>query len=556
MEATHPMTLPTGYQATSEVHSTDAGGFFAPGGPAGPAPADGAGGQLVTITNKDVTQVRGGAAASNQTVAERTRSLRDARYAARSVLNIFSSLKRIRGCGAVGIRPAGTVDVLRGADGASFSGVGTCGSVWACPVCSAKIQARRRSELEQLVDRCEAEGKTVLFGTMTLRHREGQSLGQLWGTLGECYKAVREDRTVRDLRKRLGFFGYVRAVEVTHGENGWHPHIHMIYIFDGPVTEAQMMALGDAEFAVWQRTAVRAGLGEPLRERYDLQKVMGWVSDYLAKTVYETPKSAASVGFEMSGAMTKEAYRGGRTPFQILGDFVTGREAPDLELWHEYEQVSRGKRALTWSRGLKAWAGIDDVSDEEIAAEDDDLGEDAAPLFTIADWHRDLGWGRSWLGSRLLSTVERAPTWEKALRDGLAFCAEHGIETLAADDPLAVYDRLAHRRWFNRDVASGTARLEHDPAFRSQVAQEQAERLAATGDVVEDAIRRQRERVREASAALRRETDFFIPSELLPADEREGAIADREAAIVTHRKALALEQRRLARLVGADEEEA
>ncbi|OLM28013.1 hypothetical protein Ae717Ps2_6863c [Pseudonocardia sp. Ae717_Ps2] len=35
---------------------------------------------------------------------------------------------------------------------AGFGGLATCGSVWACPVCSAKISARRSKDLEQLIN--------------------------------------------------------------------------------------------------------------------------------------------------------------------------------------------------------------------------------------------------------------------------------------------------------------------------------------------------------------------------------------------------------------------
>lgn len=413
--------------------------------------------------------------------APKARQQRHQRHQARGVLHAITALPRVEACGACSVRPGGTVDVHRG----GYAGLATCGSVWACPVCSAKIQHRRRSELQQLVDWAQGQGYSVVFGTMTLRHNADQALQDLWDTLSVCHQRVAQDRAVRELRKDLGFVGYVRAVEVTRGDHGWHPHIHSLYLLRGDATDEEIDELADTEFAVWKRTAMRgvtryrryyevAGktipdkttaytipIGAPVRERYELKRVTSpeqAFSDYFAKAVYEEKQAAGgrsaatAMAYEMSGSATKTARRTSRTPFQILADLVaagagdliaSGEDishiTDDLQAWAEYESASYRRRALTWSRGLKKRAGIGETSDEEIAedASDDD---DAGPLFAIANWRRDVA-PRPVLGSWLLAAIEDGG------RDaGLDFCAKFDIEVLHADHERAVADRQSMRR--------------------------------------------------------------------------------------------------------------
>lgn len=455
------------------------------------------GGGLVNITNKC------GQGASSQVSAA---ALRSSRYAARTVLHAVSTLPRVRACGRVGIRPAGTVDVLLSADGstASFSGLGVCGSLWACPTCSARIQATRRDELARLQAWAEDREFTVVFGTATLRHTKGQSLAELWGgatdrlvpgrkTMSEveragvmtirdaqarrgvpddqlpklrpvrrnikprglvkCFNSVRENRRVRRLRAAMGFVGYVRVVEATYGDNGWHPHIHVLYVFNRAVSDAEIDALADAEFAAWAAGAKVSGLGAPLRERYELTRAAGPIDSYFTKTVYyERSMSVDKVGQELASAITKKGKAGGRTPFQILADYVADRKPEDLALWTEWERTSYGRRAMTWSRGLKAMAGIDDVTDEDIAGSDD---EDAVALFAIADWVRDVArrGNAGELADGLLRSVEKG-----GKSAGLNYCEHHRIETYPMTHEVVIWDRMA--------VADQRAQrsVEHEPS--------------------------------------------------------------------------------------------
>ena len=342
----------------------------------------------------------------------------------------MSTLPRVRKCGRVTILPGGQVGVRKKDEAVGYAGLASCGSVWACPRCSARIMAVRRLELGVLIAGAAAAGMTVAFGTVTLRHRQGQPLAQLWDALSQGQRGVTNATKVKRLRQQLGRIGYVRATEVTYGGNGWHPHIHTIQLFDGDVSQEQLDELRDAEFAVWKRQAVNRGLGAPVKKRYELRKVVDAdvaFSEYFAKGVYDpsVARSAKSVGFEMTGSQTKKGRtKGSRTPWQVLEDFGKTGDLEDWEVFEEYEQASKGKRALVWSNGLKKMFGVGEIEDEEIAEQE--VGDRDDTLFWVTDWEpiaRDAS-----LGGRLLGAVSKG-----GLSGGLAFCRAHGIPTAVGD---------------------------------------------------------------------------------------------------------------------------
>lgn len=440
---------------------------------------------LVSNANKGVTQVRGGFDAHRQE-----------RYEMREFLHGATNLKRVQSCGRVSVLMDGLVEV-RYRDGiAGYHGVATCGSVWACPVCSAKIQSARRQELQAVLDWAVSQGLVLGFGTMTLRHNKNEPLAKLWGGLGACFKAVRTDRSVRnrrswlmaDLDTGVSTMPYIRTQEVTYSyENGWHPHVHMVYFFRPGTTQEEVNALADNEFKVWKRTALAEGLGEPLRDLYEIKLVnpqdsndvaedVQRVASYLTKATLgqpaeEAPKESLAqviegTSYEMQGSMTKKARAGSRTPAQILHDVRETGNADDMELWWEYERVSKGKHSIDYSRGLLDLVGVRERSDEDIANEEIGGIEDTAVV--LADWHRDVACGRAGLGSRLLDVakaggqaadldaVELYPDddeWSLEQRRlyGLAgvracvedFCRFHEIATLPLDSPMV--SRARHK---------------------------------------------------------------------------------------------------------------
>lgn len=363
--------------------------------------------------------------ANNLARARSSPDFRAERWEARGVLWDVSSLSRVQSCGRWSVLPDGSVQVRSNGAAVGYAGLASCGSVWACPVCNARIQAVRRLEVGTALAWALADGGAA-FGAYTLRHHSRSSLDGTWRGLSKCWEAVSRDKTVRSVRSALGLVGTIRAAEVTHGANGWHPHLHPVHLFARPISDDGVAALHSAQFAAWSRAAGRLGFDAPSVEAQDLHRVTGAkahaeLGDYFTKASYvPTPEA---VGWEMTSTQTKSRSRGkGRTPWEILRSVYSEGDADSLDLWRVWERDSKGKRALTWSRGLRKAVGFDaEATDEEIA--EAEVGTASDTGFVIVDWSPVRANPR--LGAELLAVVGTAGNWTQGRR----FCRLHGIET-------------------------------------------------------------------------------------------------------------------------------
>lgn len=362
--------------------------------------------------------------AGNAARAGQGHDARTDRWADRGALWDLSALPRVRKCGRVVMTPAGVVQVRSDGQRVGYAGLCTCGSPWACPVCAAKIWSERRVELGVLLCQAFAEGHGAAFGALTVRHHAGTPLRAVWDGLLACYRALGKDLTVQRVRKALGVVGLVRLVEVTCGCNGWHPHVHLLVIFDHMPTGDEVAALHAAHVAAWLRAAVRLGLDAPSTDAQHLHAVNGHdvagdLSAYMGKSGRLSTSDA--VAFEMTGQGRKSARSSkGQTPADLLRSVRRDGDADALDAWHEYETVSKGRRALTWSRGLRDRYGVGaERSDEDIAAEE--VGSRRDVVLEVLDWSPVVA-SRGVLGGQLLSAVQAG-----GAAAGLAFCAEHGI---------------------------------------------------------------------------------------------------------------------------------
>lgn len=338
----------------------------------------------------------------------------------RGVLWDLSALPRVKKCGRVTIRPDGRVGVRANGDSVGFAGLHTCGSVWACPVCNVKVQNVRRLEVGVALTNLAANGGGAAFGAVTVRHHAGHALGELLPTLTYGIGRISRDKTVASLRSKMGYLGRIQALEVTHGNHGWHPHRHPLLCFSRPVTPGEVAALHAAEFRAFRAGVVARGLDAPLMDgqalaRVDLATAAHKFDEYFTKAGW----SPAGVGFEMTGAQYKRARFGSRSAWALLNDVSRG-DADALELWNEYELATKGKRALTFSRGLRDLLGIgQEATDEDIA--DQEVGDVDDTGFYVTDWAPVQS--QPALGAGLLNAVGPAGDWGA----GRDFCRRYGI---------------------------------------------------------------------------------------------------------------------------------
>ena len=262
--------------------------------------------------------------------------------------------------------------VVKMVDGKAVAGgLMSCGSIWACPTCSLKIRVRRRFELEAAARRHVLGGGRLAMLTLTVRHREAMPLVQTLAALSEAWRLMSNRTGWRKLY--CSTVGYVRSVEITYGEAGWHPHFHVLLFVKPGVGEAEVSLLTNGLFDSWAAGA-RSVLGvSPTAERgLDL----AWFGDDAESAALYVSKAAAEI--------TQADSKSGRDPFALLDE----NNFDDAERFHEYATSTVGLKAITWSRGLRARLELaPELPDTEVAQDDEDVGESVMRV-PGRDWNR------------------------------------------------------------------------------------------------------------------------------------------------------------------------
>lgn len=270
-----------------------------------------------------------------------------------------------------------------------YQGLQTCGSVWRCPVCSAKIAERRRVEIIQAMDAHKDKGGCVNLLTLTCPHQVKDNLADLLVKQAKALNRFWSDRTTKAILAEMGTIGQIRALEVTHGRlspqnNGWHPHYHVM-LFQGVgvdlvrFDQAQMTDWQVRLYLQWSKACKAAGLGEP-SYAHGLKLDNG---DKCAKYV-----SKWGLEDELTKGHTKKALHG-ETPFDFLRAIVADKnDKQAAALFVEFAKTFEGKRQLHWSKGLKKRYQVAEKTDEVLASETDDKAR-LLGLITIEQW-RDV----------------------------------------------------------------------------------------------------------------------------------------------------------------------
>ena len=288
--------------------------------------------------------------------------------------------------------------------GAFYAGVATCGNVWACPVCAAKVQERRREEIATGIRWAYREGLQPVMVTLTFPHRSWHKLSALLTQQDDALKRLRRGRPWSRFIESVGYRGLIRSLEVTHGENGWHPHTHELWFVRA---DADAEAIRAEVAQQWESACARAGLlnmDDPAQVeafRAHAVDVKGncSASDYLAK---QDDSRHWGADRELAKSSSKAGRAKGLHAFGLLADAAEGNSRAG-RLFLAYVLAMKGRRQLFWSHGLKAVVGLDAKTDEEVAAEEREQSE-LLGVMTALEWESVV---RAGLRAALLTAAER-----------------------------------------------------------------------------------------------------------------------------------------------------
>ena len=274
--------------------------------------------------------------------------------------------------------------IVRNRKHAHFGGIVQCGSVWHCAVCAKKIAARRVAEMIMAINRLLESGGVCGLLTCTVPHIQSDQCAEVLNKLQNMFDRLNSGKSAKAFRQNFGVLGQVRALEFTKGINGWHPHVHSLLFCEKPLSWAEV---GDS---LWHRWASVA------------RKLYGWELPRAAVDVRGGTSAASYVSkWGSERELVSGVYKVGKgeslNPFELLGQYAEGNKSAGDD-WVEYatsvcrmgQNRIESSRQLVWSRGLKSRFQIADLTDEQIAEQQE---EPAVLLGTLnfEQWLKILG---------------------------------------------------------------------------------------------------------------------------------------------------------------------
>lgn len=282
---------------------------------------------------------------------------------------------------------------------ASGGNVASCGLIWVCAVCSAKIRARREVELEAACAEWVSRGGSLAMLTFTVRHDESMSLDEVLNALNGSYRALRHRRSFEKVRALC--VGQVRALEVTYGAKGWHPHLHVLLFVAPGATESEVQDVLPSMVTDW-RCLVGSRLPGVLPPSVERSIDLVWFG--------ADASSAAGYVSKVAKEISLADSKSGLDPFALLDVEDVGRDRA-VARFIEYVKTMRGRHAMDWSPGLRDLLGLGvEKSDEEVVGDDDDLGDAIVGVVFARQWNRYM---REGTAQRVLRWHER---WFESVR--------------------------------------------------------------------------------------------------------------------------------------------
>lgn len=255
------------------------------------------------------------------------------------------------------------VNIGSGDDGLTkFGGLSYCGNLWQCPCCAGNVARTKAAEVEHAMRETAKAGGQSVFVTLTQPHNSNDELKPLVQRQQASISSVMSNGTVARFLQKHGYFGQIRAFEVTHGVNGWHPHLHIIMLFDDISIIKEKEQLHAVLYKAWSTQIVKNGGMKPTEKHgVDVRLPRKGDSEEIASYV-------AKWGMEVTNSHTKKGReKTSRTPFQILDDLSDNYSKRDHALLVEYAKGTHKKTRVYWSPKLKARFNVQEFTDEQLA---------------------------------------------------------------------------------------------------------------------------------------------------------------------------------------------
>lgn len=282
---------------------------------------------------------------------------------------IGKKIARVSYCGTRQIhKHSQFIEAVQGEQGGVYyKGMQRCGSVWFCPDCMYKLMKARSGELYSQLKAYKNQGKIILFTTFTLQHKHGDPLETLHKYLLQAFNFANSHRSWIEAKKLVPV-EFLRTLEVLYGSNGWHPHLHCVF-----VGNSELVSTINIFVNLYKQELLKLGLIVN-EHTVTIEKWNGKLEDmkdYLFKGMLE--KELTGGGLKKSGH--------GKTFFELID------EGTDQKAIDEYIKVMKGKRQYHHSKNF--FKDVRVKTDAEIITDDKiDKVLFVIPVSIYSDLHR------------------------------------------------------------------------------------------------------------------------------------------------------------------------
>lgn len=328
--------------------------------------------QAQSDNDEEAGAVRGGGALARSALGintDNSSSLLSQRFQLLHHVRKLLHKERVSGCFYRRISKNQPVDVFlnKTRNKANFGNIQRCANPWACPVCASIISEGRKNEVKQAMDWWKQQGGSVLLMTLTVPHYSSTDIKQLKKDVQKAYGyLMKGTRKSQELFKKYGIEHYISAFEVTFGQNGAHPHFHILLFVRDSVTNPKESAMRLEFYEEWANSCAKARLDEPSYEHgLDLQDG-SYADKYVNKWGLE---------HEMTKSYMKKGKTDSKTPFDLIRAFAATGDKEAARLFQLYYYTFKGSRQLNWSRSLKKSSNTQEQSDQEIIDQTDNIAE-------------------------------------------------------------------------------------------------------------------------------------------------------------------------------------
>lgn len=286
---------------------------------------------------------------------------------------------------------------------ANYGNLMRCANPWACPVCASIISEGRKNEVKQAMDWWKQQGGSVLMLTLTSPHYSSTDINSLKPAMLKARKHMLKGvRATKDLFKHYAIEHYISVFEVTYGENGFHPHFHILLFTRYHITNPRESVMRLQFYEQWVNACAKAGIDEPsYKHGLDLQDG-SYADKYVSKWGLE---------HEITKGHIKKGKKDSKTPFDLLRDYAETGNEQSAKLFRVYYYAFKGTRQLNWSQGLKKLSRTNEQTDQELVDQTDNVAELMFRL-DIELWHPIRKAGKQ---GELLQLVQDDHTLRRAM---------------------------------------------------------------------------------------------------------------------------------------------